>query len=188
MYKHVGAFNCQLFVPRLKPSQSLDIVWNDRLNCLCEMYLMYMYLASDKTQNYLFSTVCCIRKSYKLGFFVSTDWYQYYWGEPERAPHKRYSCVRIVYILFYGTCTSVMPNICPAWLYGHKREIFYCAFSFLGHRPYVRCSNLANCRFTLVLFNYHHRGMNVEPSVNQSKVRKTELVISHSQLNSVRSG
>ena len=50
----------------------------------------------------------------------------------------------------------------------------------------VRCSNLANYRFTLV-FSYRHCGMNVESSVNQRKVRKTELVISHSQLNSARS-
>ena len=26
---------------------------------------------------------------------------QLYWGEPERAPHKRYSCVQIVYIYYY---------------------------------------------------------------------------------------
>ena len=36
-------------------------------------------------------------------------------------------------------------------LYGHKREIFYCAFSCLGHGPYIRRSNLANCKFTLKL-------------------------------------
>ena len=33
--------------------------------------------------------------------------------------HKWYSCAR---------------NICPAWLYGYELKIFYCAFSFLGHR------------------------------------------------------
>ena len=37
-----------------------------------------------------------------------------------------------------------------AWLYGHKREIFYCAFSCLGYAPYIRRSNLVNCKFTLV--------------------------------------
>ena len=49
----------------------------------------------------------------------------------------------------YGS-TSIMRNIYPEWLYGHKCEIFYCAFSFLGRGLYVRCSNLANYRFTLV--------------------------------------
>ena len=73
----------------------------------------------------------------------------YNWGEPERAPHKRYSyiCANCIYI-YYGT--SVTRNICPAWLYGHKREIFYCAFSCPGYGPYIRCSNLVNCKFTLV--------------------------------------
>ena len=40
--------------------------------------------------------------------------------------------------------------ISPAWLYGHKREIFFCAFLCLGYGPYIRRSNLANCKFTLV--------------------------------------
>ena len=38
--------------------------------------------------------------------------------------------------------------------HGSMDKIFYCTFSFLGHRPHVRCSNLANCRFTLVLLEY----------------------------------
>ena len=38
--------------------------------------------------------------------------------------------------------------------HGSMDKIFYCTFSFLGHRPQVRCSNLANCRFTLVLLEY----------------------------------
>ena len=41
--------------------------------------------------------------------------------------------------------------IYPVMLYGHKREIFYCAFSCLGHGPYIRRSNLAYCKFTLEL-------------------------------------
>ena len=49
----------------------------------------------------------------------------------------------------YGT--SVTRNYIPSDLYGHKREIFYCAFSCLGHGPYTRRSDLANCKFTLVL-------------------------------------
>ena len=36
------------------------------------------------------------------------------------------------------------------WLYGHKRKVFYSAFSCLGYGPYVRRSNLANCKFILV--------------------------------------
>jgi hypothetical protein len=38
--------------------------------------------------------------------------YELNWGEPERAPHKRYSCARIAY--YDGT--SVTRNIFPAWL------------------------------------------------------------------------
>ena len=68
------------------------------------------------------------------------------WGEPEWAPHKRYSCARIIY--YYGT--SVTRNICPVWLYGLKCEIFDCAFSCLGYAPYICRPNLANCKFTLV--------------------------------------
>ena len=76
------------------------------------------------------------------------------WGEPERAPHKRYSHARILYyillyIIYYGT--SVTRNYILSDLYGHKRETFYCAFSCLGHGPYIRRSDLANCKFTLVL-------------------------------------
>ena len=41
--------------------------------------------------------------------------------------------------------------IYPVMLYGHKREIFYCAFSCLEHGPYIRRSNLANCKFILEL-------------------------------------
>ena len=49
--------------------------------------------------------------------------------------------------------------ICPAWLYGHKRKIFYCAFLCHGHRLYVhvRGSNLVNCIYftlSLVLFAF----------------------------------
>ena len=79
----------------------------------------------------------------------------YNWGEPERAPHKRYSCARIVYI--YNIIIIIImvrrsrEIIYPVMLYGHKREIFYCAFSCLGHGPYIRRSNLANCKFTLEL-------------------------------------
>ena len=36
--------------------------------------------------------------------------------------------------------------IYPVMPYGHKREIFYCAFSCLGHGPYIRRSNLAISR------------------------------------------
>ena len=55
----------------------------------------------------------------------------------------------IIIIIMYGT--SVTRNYIPSDLYGHKREIFYCAFSYLGHGPYIRRSDLANCKFTLVL-------------------------------------
>ena len=42
--------------------------------------------------------------------------------------------------------------IYPAMLYGHKRKTFDCTFSCLGQGPYIiHCSNLANCKFILVL-------------------------------------
>ena len=56
-----------------------------------------------------------------------------YWGESERAPHKQYSCAWIIYIYILLRYVGHAKYICPAWLYEHKCEIFYCAFSFLGH-------------------------------------------------------
>ena len=34
---------------------------------------------------------------------------EHYWGEPERAPHKRYFNARSVYIYFYGTTVTRAP-------------------------------------------------------------------------------
>ena len=65
-------------------------------------------------------------------------------------PHINGTAVREFYIIYYYYGTSVTRNICPAWLCGHKRKIFYCAFSCLGYGPYTHRSNLANCKFTLV--------------------------------------
>ena len=68
-------------------------------------------------------------------------------------PHMNGTAMREFYIILYIIIIMVRPSreiIFPAWLYGHKREVFYCAFSCNGHRPYVRRSNLANCKFTLV--------------------------------------
>ena len=69
-------------------------------------------------------------------------------------PHINGTAVRELYIYYYYYYyyygTSVTRNICPVWLYGYKREIFYCAFSCLGYAPYIRRSNLVNCKFTLV--------------------------------------
>ena len=61
-------------------------------------------------------------------------------------PHINGTAMREFCIIYYYYGASVTRNImCPAWFYGHKREIFYCAFSCLGYRPYIRRSNLANC-------------------------------------------
>ena len=38
-----------------------------------------------------------------------------HWGEPERAPHKRYSCARIVYGA--GGGTFVRPTYNVQWLH-----------------------------------------------------------------------
>ena len=97
----------------------------------------------------------------------------YNWGEPERAPHKRYSCARIVYI--YIMVRRSREIIYPVMLYGHKREIFYCAFSCLGHGPYIRRSNLANCncKFTLELDQASCR---TAPYRSKQKVPKEETL------------
>ena len=68
-------------------------------------------------------------------------------------PHINGTAMREFYIIYYYYYygTSVTRNYIPSDLYGHKRETFYCAFSCLGHRPYTRRSDLANCKFTLML-------------------------------------
>ena len=42
--------------------------------------------------------------------------------------------------------------ISPAWLYGHKRKIFYYAFSCLGYGPYIRSTNVANSNLHQCLY------------------------------------
>ena len=68
-------------------------------------------------------------------------------------PHINGTAMREFYIIYYGTSVTRNYNI-PSDLYGHKREIFYCAFSCLGYRPYIRRSNLANCKSNLHSFLY----------------------------------
>ena len=54
--------------------------------------------------------------------------------------------------LYYATVSEGSPPQwfkSPARLYEYKHEIFYCAFSCLGYGPYICCSNVANCKFTL---------------------------------------
>ena len=102
-------------------------------------------------------------------------------GASQSEPQINGTAVHELHIYyFYGT--SVTRNMCPAWLCGHRREIFYYTFSFLGHGLCVHCSNLANCRFTLMLLqdSYRHH----VPWVNQRKVRlqkRTEFVVNHIQ-------
>ena len=115
-------------------------------------------------------------------------------------PHINGTVVCKLYIIYFFYGTSVTWNICPAWFYGHKREIFYCAFPFLGHRPYVCGSNLVNCRFILVLLvqyntrqsspSWHESWTKCKPEKSKAakKPPRTELVVNHSQLNSARSG
>ena len=103
-------------------------------------------------------------------------------------PHINGTAMRELYIyIYYGT--SVTRNICPAWLYGHKRKIFYRAFSFLGYGPYIRCSNLANCKFILMpacidqLASYHwHQAMPYRAGLQ----RRRERDRARRQLNIVR--
>ena len=69
-------------------------------------------------------------------------------------PHINGTAMREFYIIIIIIIIMVCRSreiISPAWLYEHKREIFYCAFSCLGYGPYISSSNLANCKFTLVL-------------------------------------
>ena len=76
-------------------------------------------------------------------------------------------CVRELYMV-----RRSREILCPAWLYGHERDIFYYAFSCLGHGPYVRCSiaNLANCRFTLVLLHCSKLLINVDQRQSSSSI------------------
>ena len=76
-------------------------------------------------------------------------------------------CVRELYMV-----RRSREILCPAWLYGHERDIFYYAFSCLGHGPYVRCSiaNLANCRFTLVLLHSSKLLINVDQRQSSSSI------------------
>ena len=72
------------------------------------------------------------------------------WGEPERAPHKRYSCARIVYIYIlswyirhakFMTCMHGSMDINAKYSFAHSHDWAYAD---------IRCSNLANCKFALV--------------------------------------
>ena len=76
------------------------------------------------------------------------------WGEPERAPHKWYSCARILYyhiLLWYvGHVKLYIPAMLSMDI-NAKYSIVHSHTIYLGHGPYISCSNLANCKFTLVL-------------------------------------
>ena len=90
-----------------------------------------------------------------LGIYISRNRRTIIIGASLSEPHINGTAVRELYIIlyyyyYYYYGTSVTRNICPVWLYGYKREIFYCAFSCLGYAPYIRRSNLVNCKFTLV--------------------------------------
>ena len=73
------------------------------------------------------------------------------WGEPERAPHKRYSCARIVYyiiLLWYVCHAKYMPSMHGSMDISVKYSI---AHSHDWAIPGICCSNLANYKFALVL-------------------------------------
>ena len=128
----------------------------------------------------------------------------YYWGKPEQVPHTRYSCARNLYytLLWYIGHAKLYIQQCSMDI-NAKHSIVHS--HACGHRPYIHSSNLANCKFTLMLLVLCKKirsqtppsivimahGMNVELSVNKRKVRlqrRTELIGNHSQLNSARSG
>ena len=89
-------------------------------------------------------------------------------------PHINGTAMREFYIIYYGT--SVTRNYIPSDLYGHKREMFYCAFSCLGHGPYIRRSDLANCKFTLVLVLIKQASYRTAPYRSKQKAPKEETL------------
>ena len=118
---------------------------------------------------------------YTMGIWSSVHIHYYNWGEPERAPHKRFFNVRCLYIYVYIMVRRSREIISLAWLYGHKREILYCAFSCLTwtYGPYMCHSNLANCKSPSI--DTWSMIMNEpRPRVSQRKVRlqrRAELVV-----------
>ena len=128
------------------------------------------------------------------------------WGEPKRPPHKWYSYARILYhilLLWYIGYTKLSTQRCSMDI-NAKHSIAHSHAWDTG--PYIHHSNLANCKFTLmllVLISYTYTRQKIrsqnppriaimahviyaEPSVNQRNVRlqrRTQLVVNHSQLN-----
>ena len=97
-------------------------------------------------------------------------------------PHINGTAMREFYIIIMvRPLREIIYPIYPAMLYGHKREIFYCAFSYLGHGH----SNLANCKFTLVLVSYVATVLR-RTEVSRRLQRRRERDRARRQLNSAR--
>ena len=71
-----------------------------------------------------------------------------HWGKPERAPHKRYICMQIMYYMVRRSCEVYAQH--DSVDISTKYFIVHSHTWATGH-IIIRCSNLANCRFTPVL-------------------------------------
>ena len=91
-------------------------------------------------------------------------------------PHINGTAMREFYIIIIIIIIMVRRSreiIYPVMLYGYKCETFYCAFSCLGHGPYIRRSNLANCKFTLELVLLHSLVPRPRPKIVQGPAKNT---------------
>ena len=91
-------------------------------------------LTQDELDGHRPNTVCCMVASAK-----SHDW-----GEPERAPHKRYSNARNIWYMYI--CIYVYMYICIyvyMYIYMYGTTVTFRIYEY---------SNLANCKFTLMQY------------------------------------
>ena len=93
-------------------------------------------------------------KIFSLKSFPLYGVQNYCWGEPERAPHKRYSYAQIVYIYIYILSwyighTKYMPSMALYMYISAKYSIVHS--HVWATDCIIRRSNLTNFKFTLVL-------------------------------------
>ena len=81
-----------------------------------------------------------------------TDEHYCNWGEPERAPHRRYICARSVYMYVVRTAYQLRVFTCK--LYGRAQYLRACAIcvcTFSAHALYALCTTCSIRLHTRVL-------------------------------------
>ena len=93
--------------------------------------------------------ILCPQSPFPLNHFVE-QWRDQTvnWGEPERAPHKRYSNARNIWYIYI--CIYVYMYICM-YVYMYICIYVYMYGTTITFRIYAY-SNLANCKFTLMQY------------------------------------